>query len=122
MIESPTDGPWIGVALDGTLFRYDEDKLITEIGAPIAPMVERVKIWLERGERVKIVTHRPTLFALAQSPESRVAASVHMVGVIHQALEAAGLPRLEVTNTIDHTTKQVWADWCRRVPFNSGAD
>jgi hypothetical protein len=120
MIESPTKGPWIGVALDGTLFEYADDKPITEIGPPIAPMVERVKAWLDKGERVKIVTHRPQLFG-ADNPQNPFGAAMAMCQIIGKAVAEAGLPPLEVTNTIDHECKQVWADWARRVPFNSGA-
>lgn len=49
---------WIGVDLDGTLARYDGWVAWNVIGRPIPLMVERVKIWLGLGIRVKIFTAR----------------------------------------------------------------
>jgi len=49
---------WIGVDLDGTLARYTEWKGRGHIGAPIKPMVDRVKAWLADGKKVKILTAR----------------------------------------------------------------
>lgn len=49
---------WIGVDLDGTLAHYDRWRGIEHIGEPIAPMVERVKAWLEAGDDVRIFTAR----------------------------------------------------------------
>lgn len=49
---------WIGVDLDGTLAHYSGWQGIDHIGAPIAPMVERVKRWLAEGRSVKIFTAR----------------------------------------------------------------
>lgn len=52
-----TEG-WIGVDLDGTLAEYDHWCGPEHIGAPIAPMVERVKRWLSAGREVRILTAR----------------------------------------------------------------
>jgi len=49
---------WIGVDLDGTLAHYEGFKGAAIIGAPIAPMVDRVKRWLAAGKTVKIFTAR----------------------------------------------------------------
>lgn len=38
--------PWVGVDLDGTLAHYEGWKGTEHIGAPIWPMVERIKLWL----------------------------------------------------------------------------
>lgn len=48
---------WIGVDLDGTLATY-EGNHHAHIGAPIFPMVMRVKVWLDEGREVKIFTAR----------------------------------------------------------------
>lgn len=49
---------WIGVDLDGTLAHYAGWQGIEHIGAPLAPMVSRVKGWLAEGKQVRIVTAR----------------------------------------------------------------
>jgi hypothetical protein len=49
---------WIGVDLDGTLAEYDHWRGANHIGAPIAPMVARVKGWLAEGHDVRIFTAR----------------------------------------------------------------
>ena len=49
---------WIGVDLDGTLAEADAWQGFEHIGKPVPNMVKRVKIWIEMGYRVKIVTAR----------------------------------------------------------------
>ena len=50
---------WIGVDFDRTLNGYDGNwRNGTIIDAPITPMVERVKQWLDEGREVRIVTAR----------------------------------------------------------------
>lgn len=50
---------WIGVDLDGTLAYYESGYGIGDvIGPPLAPMVDRVKQWLEDGREVRILTAR----------------------------------------------------------------
>lgn len=49
---------WIGVDLDATLAYYDHWRGIEHVGEPIPAMLERVKVWLEEGKKVKIVTAR----------------------------------------------------------------
>ena len=46
---------WIGVDLDGTLAQADPWQNFEHM-KPIPNMMKRVKIWLELGYRVKIVT------------------------------------------------------------------
>lgn len=48
---------WIGVDLDGTLAMHSGGK-VDAIGAPIPPMVRRVKGWLDEGKDVRILTAR----------------------------------------------------------------
>lgn len=52
-----SDG-WYGVDLDGTLAHYDHWRGGQHIGEPIAPMVERVRGWIEQGRDVRIFTAR----------------------------------------------------------------
>lgn len=49
---------WIGVDLDGTLAHYDEWRGVEHVGAPIAPMVRRVRRMLAAGVDVRIFTAR----------------------------------------------------------------
>jgi hypothetical protein len=49
---------WLAVDLDGTLARYDGWRGELHIGAPIAPMVERVRGWLAAGWEVRVMTAR----------------------------------------------------------------
>jgi hypothetical protein len=49
---------WIGVDLDGTLAEHEPTWSGTRIGAPIEPMVTRVKRWLSLGKDVRILTAR----------------------------------------------------------------
>ncbi len=52
---------WIGVDLDGTLAEYHGWVAPDNIGAPIGPMVARVKDWISRGVEVRIVTARGSI-------------------------------------------------------------
>lgn len=49
---------WIGVDFDGTLAHYDQWTAWNKFGAPLLPMVVRVKRWLKEGREVRIVTAR----------------------------------------------------------------
>lgn len=49
---------WIGVDFDGTLAHYTGWVAADHCGAPIAPMVDRVKAWLAEGREVRIFTAR----------------------------------------------------------------
>jgi hypothetical protein len=98
--------PWIGVDLDGTLARDLGNRRGDEIGAPIKPMLMRVKQWTAEGHTVKIFTAR------ASSPRQVVA--------IKKWLAKHGLPDLEVTNVKDHRMIELWDDRCVQVAPNSG--
>lgn len=51
-------GDWIGVDFDGTLVTYDGWKGCEHFGEPIMSMVERVRVWLDNGIEVRILTAR----------------------------------------------------------------
>jgi len=59
---------WIGVDLDGTLAVAEAWQGFEHIGKPVPTMVKRVKIWIEMGYRVKIVTARAEQPDLAIPP------------------------------------------------------
>lgn len=53
------DGAYIGVDLDGTLAAHGPDDWDgVSVREPIPLMVERVKAWLDRGLKVRIITAR----------------------------------------------------------------
>lgn len=49
---------WIGVDFDGTVARYDGWVDAEHCGAPLQPMVDRIKAWLKAGQEVRIFTAR----------------------------------------------------------------
>lgn len=102
---------WIGVDLDGTLAHYDKWRGAEHIGAPVAPMVERVQRWLAEGHAVKIFTAR-----VSGDPEE--AAAVRKA--VQQWCVKAGLPALEVTNVKDYQMIELWDDRAVQVIPNTG--
>jgi len=72
---------WIGVDLDGTLAHYDKWAGPTEIGAPIAPMVNRVKAWLAAGLEVRILTARVAVVEATPDYVDRVKAHATAAGI-----------------------------------------
>lgn len=98
---------WIGVDLDGTLAEYNDWIGIHHIGKPIAPMIERVQVWINEGKKVKIFT--------ARASEGSAA-----IGFIHAWLDKQGLPKLEVTNVKDYGMTALWDDRCISVETNTG--
>ena len=97
---------WIGVDLDGTLAHYEGWRGPEHIGEPIAPMMERVRQWLEAGQIVKIFTAR------AHLPEQ--------IPYVKAWLAKHGLPDLEVTNAKDFGMVELWDDRCMQVIPNTG--
>lgn len=98
--------PWIGVDLDGTLAYYDGWRGKYHIGAPILPMLLRVRSWLKEGKTVKIFTARCCI------PEQ--------IPPIKEWLESLGLGQLEITNIKDFGMIELWDDRCVQVITNTG--
>jgi len=95
---------WIGVDLDGTLAHYTSWKEQgNNLGAPIKPMVNRVRQWLAEGIDVRIFT--------ARSGQDEM---------IQDWLLKAGLPRLRITNQKDPAMMALWDDRCVQVGHNTG--
>lgn len=99
-------GGWIGVDLDGTLAEYHGWRGEDHIGAPIAPMVERVKQWLAEGKEVRIFTAR------ADYVSARI--------VIKDWCEAHLGRRLDVTNVKDFRMVTLYDDRAVQVEHNTG--
>jgi len=102
----PQDGPWIGVDLDGTLAKHDLWVSKFHVGKPVPQMMKRVKMWIDRGIRVKIVTAR------AGDPEG--------IPPVKSWLKKQGLPELEVTNQKDFSMIELWDDRAIQVIPNTG--
>ena len=105
--EAAESSQWIGVDLDGTLAEAGPWKGFEHIGKPVPMMMKRLKIWLEMGYKVKIVTAR------AESPDLAIPP-------IREWLEKHGLPDLEITNAKDMDMIELWDDRCVQVVPNTG--
>lgn len=105
--------PWIGVDLDGTLASYDCNavwKGPDDIGAPVQPMVERVRRWIDNGVTVKIVTAR------AAPGRDR---HLYVQPVIEWCRRHIGFD-LEVTAYKDGGMIELWDDRAVQVECNTG--
>ncbi len=102
-------GPdWYGVDLDETLAHF-EGWGDGSIGAPIAPMVDRVKEWLAEGKIVKIFTARAD-----HGPKEVEKVQAWCLEHISQ--------KLEVTNIKSRGLVELWDDRARQVWPNSGVE
>jgi hypothetical protein len=115
---------WIGVDLDGTLAEYGGWQGPQHIGAPIAPMVERVKRWLADGHEVRIFTARVDGGGVALQMGNADGEAVRDVSVVRGFIEAwceehigAVLP---ITNVKDYGMVELWDDRAVRVVMNVG--
>ncbi len=100
---------WIGVDLDGTLARYDHWRGEEHIGEPIAPMVLRVKRWLEEGREVRIYTAR-----VSNDASGRIASLIQDYTEKHIGV------RLTVTNQKDYQMIFCVDDRAKQVIPNTG--
>lgn len=106
-------GGWIGVDLDGTLARYMSRQGISVVGAPIAPMVCRVRAWLAEGRDVRIMTARVCGdIEDAESSEQREMIEAWCVEQFGRALP--------VTNEKDHRMIALYDDRAVGVQKNTG--
>jgi hypothetical protein len=108
------NGGWIGCDLDGTLARYEGWVDELHIGEPIAPMVQRVKTWIARGETVKIFTARV-------GPAAKATRDVAAItNAIQDWCERHIGHRLEVTCVKDYAMVALFDDRCVEVEMNTG--
>ena len=105
---------WIGVDLDGTLAHYTGWMGPDHIGAPVAPMVERVQQWLKQGQDVKIFTARVCGVGVTEEELAETIANIRA-----WSLEHIG-QALEVTCTKDYGMIEIWDDRAVRVEMNTG--
>lgn len=103
---SPSNRPWIGVDLDGTLAQDGTWVDAYHIGQPVEPMMNRVKEWIAQGIKVKIVTAR--------------AGIPHGIPPVKAWLKKQGLPDLDVTDAKDFNMIELWDDRAIQVVPNSG--
>jgi hypothetical protein len=104
---------WIGVDLDGTLATYHGWKGIEHIGEPIPLMVERVKFWLDKGIKVKIMTARVCISQDGYSVEA-------IAGFIEDWCVANIGVVLPITHEKDFGMLELWDDRCVTVEVNTG--
>jgi len=112
---------WIGVDLDGTLAdrywdHFDQEFDLTKIGAPILPMVERVKAWLIHGIEVRIFTARvgPVMPGLPEWSGERC------IPFIEAWCEEHIGRKLPVTCVKDFGCIAIWDDIAHGVTPNNG--
>ena len=98
--------PWIGVDLDGTLAESERWLSMSRIGPPVPLMMRRVKAWVEKGLRVKIMTAR--------------AGNEEGLAATQQWLADNGLAGLEVTDKKDFDMLELWDDRAIQVVHNTG--
>lgn len=101
---------WIGVDLDGTLAIHGSD-WETHVGEPIQEMVDRVKLLLDKGFRVKIFT--------ARACEARQVPIVQAWCIVQGLVYDDGTP-LEVTNIKDYSMIQLWDDRAIAIEHGTG--
>jgi hypothetical protein len=113
---------WIGVDLDGTLAKYEVWNG-GQIGAPVAPMVERVKRWIAEGVEVRIFTARVG-FGAGYSEESGRSDDQKFTDEQRALIEAwceqhIG-QKLPVTAIKDFRMIELWDDRAVQVVVNTG--
>jgi hypothetical protein len=115
---------WIAVDLDGTLAEYHGWEGVENIGAPIAPMIERVKAWLSEGRDVRIFTARVDGGATALAMGNELGEKFRDVdrarSFIEQWCEKYIGQRLPVTNVKDYGMIQLWDDRAVQIETNTG--
>lgn len=105
------DDAWIGVDFDGTLVKELGWEGPWHIGDPISEMVDRVKVWLAAGKRVKIFTAR------ASGKEMGVRERIMAVEAWSEMVFGV---KLDVVCEKDMNMVELWDDRCVRVEFNTG--
>jgi len=96
---------WVGIDLDGTLAIYDGWNN-GEIGAPIESNVNKVKVWLRLGYRVKVMTAR--------------ANDIKQIKIVQDWLVKQGLPPLDVTSVKDFLMIELHDDRAVAYETNTG--
>lgn len=111
---------WIGVDFDGTLAHYEKWGGPAELGEPIWPMVERVKVWLAEGRDVRIFTARASV---PEDAEDKVARTLEVIeartAIRRWCLKYIGRELL-ITNVKDLNMIELYDDRAVQVEMNTG--
>jgi hypothetical protein len=113
---------WIGVDLDGTLFKIIDHQPPFKLGPAIPEMLARVRLWVKERKTVKILTARcawsaeeakamgspPSCYPKAQRRD------------IRKHLAMYGLAHLEIRNKLDPYCVEIWNDRAIRVDRDEG--
>lgn len=111
---------WIGVDLDGTFAHYEGWKGVDHIGDPIPAMLERVKKWLEAGQKIKIFTARVYCGESGEPEGDRFRdAQIARTFIEKWCLKHLGTV-LPVTCCKDFGMVALYDDRCYRVELNTG--
>lgn len=104
---------WIGVDLDGTLAVYEGWKGADHVGAPVEPMVARVRNWLDEG----LLSVR--VFTARVNPVNGEEAHVSRRAIEAWCAEHIGCV-LPVTHEKDFQMVTLYDDRCIQVEANTG--
>jgi hypothetical protein len=115
---------WIAVDLDGTLAEYNGWLSEEHIGDPVAPMLERVRLWITEGKDVRIFTARvdggEVAIAMGNEAGQRFKDVQRIRGIIEAwCLKHVGVV-LPITNKKDYGMIELWDDRCVQVVPNTG--
>jgi hypothetical protein len=110
---------WIGVDFDGTLAVSVSKQWDGPLGAPIAPMVARVRGWLAQGIEVRIFTARVNPKHKDGSWQDSSALLAMRERIADWCEEHIG-QRLECTCEKDHNIIQLWDDKAVQVVRDKG--
>ena len=102
--------------MDGTLAHYDKWRGVDHVGAPIKPMVDRVKAWLANGVDVKIFTARMHGHGMPDLSGGTIDA----LSPIEKWCETHIGRKLPVTNVKDFAMIELWDDRAIQVRTNTG--
>lgn len=123
---------WIGVDFDGTLAEYHKWEGSDKLGAPIQPMVQRVKQWLDEGKEVRIFTARA--YPITKPIYGDAGFNLHYIPNLGEGIEEALMAIeairewtynvfgriLTVTCVKDHAMIELYDDRAIQVTKNTG--
>lgn len=109
---------WIAVDLDRTLAEYHTFNGMDHIGAPIMPMIERVRRWLAKGYDVRIFTARVFLPEVPTVKDFRDRNMAH--AAIETFCEEQFGQRLPITCSKDLHCWRIFDDLAVGVRANTG--
>jgi len=118
--EKPSEEPYIGVDLDGTLARYEGWAPLDEIGEPIPKMIGKVKALKALGENIKIITARCAAIGTADRVTGKKLRYCDVIEPIQKWCEIHLDFIPEVTNEKDYLMKYCLDDRAVAVKLNDG--